>query len=691
MGFIQQEARDLHLLLYPLEERLLLPFLHHFGVTWARRRKAYNTEVSAYFLKPDRSTREAFGLQHEVLLIYSGHRSMEARTVQAAESLLFDEPGAGRVDQVVYFIISDDREARAWVDDYQQNHRESRMIVVFSGDDLRNAADDKWIVWNALEQQLFSRDLFDNRLPLEHDTYFFGRDEIVRSYRDSIRMSENRGIFGLRKTGKTSVLFKLERLVNEDSKSLLLYYDCKNPAIRMLRWHELFGRICNDLSTAASIPVDGSFSERVVSETFISIVRRVARAKRIILVFDEIEFISPVAIADVHWHVDFIPFWQTFWTCQSRCRQLSTIIAGVNPTVIELASIGGIQNPLFGIVSYQYLKGFSRDELALMLKSLGSRMGLRFERSAVTYLHERYGGHPLLTRMACSTLNKQLRVVGTSRPAEISREVLEQTEAERDMELMFYCRHVVSELEQFYPDEYRMLEWLASGQLETFMEFAPFQEFTKHLRDYGLLTQSQGELPRISIPVIERYIGLELARREGRRTILRVVPRSEREQWIRRRVESLMADLKRLERHVRTAGGPSLYGPNSLPDGQRVVGTRPSETEDDFVQFINTWFRAFVEGIEVFGKLSGFPDYYRTTIQTTYPQLWHALQRIRVYRHAEMHLMLRDTVDAQQLEYLARDLEGRAPSQVPDVWFVLQQAVLDGMFAGLQAEIARAS
>jgi hypothetical protein len=691
VGFIQQEVRDLHLALYPLEERLLLPFLHHFSVTWARRRKAHNAEVSAYFLKPDGRTREAFGLQHEVVLVYSSRPEMEARTLQAAESFLFDVPGAGRVDQLVYFIISDAPDARDWIADYQHNHRESRMVVVFSPVDLREAADDKWIIWNTLEQQLFSRDLFDNRLPLEHDTYFFGRDEIVRSYRDSIRMSENRGIFGLRKTGKTSVLFKLERLVNSDPKSLLLYYDGKNPAVRQLRWHEFLGRICRDIAEHSNARIDGAFSERVVSETFIGVVRQAAKSKRVILVFDEIEYISPVAIADVHWHLDFVPFWQTFWTCQSRCRQLSTIIAGVNPTVVELATIGGIQNPLFGIVSYQYLKGFSRDELTFMLKSLGSRMGLRFERSAVAYLHERYGGHPLLTRMACSTLNAQLRTSGISRPVDVSREILEQTQAERDMELMFYCRHVISELEQFYPDEYRMLEWLASGELDTFIQFAPFQEFTKHLRDYGLLTQPAGELPRISIPVIERYIGLELARREGRRTILRVVSPVDRAAWVRRRVDALLSDLHTLERHIRTAGTATIYGPNSIPDAQRLAATKPCCTEDDFVQFVNTWFRCFVESIEVYGKSVGVADHYRSVIQRTYPQLWHALQRIRVYRHAEMHLMLRDAVDAEQLEYLARDLEGRSPSQVEDVWFVLQQAIMDGLFTGMQAELARLS
>jgi len=36
---------------------------------------------------------------------------------------------------------------------------------------------------------------------------------------------------------------------------------------------------------------------------------------------------------------------------------------------------------------------------------------------------------------------------------------------------------------------------------------------------------------------------------------------------------------------------------------------------------------------------------------------------------------------------LAEDLEGRSPSQVEDLYFVLQQRVLDNLFRAIQTEI----
>ena len=51
-----------------------------------------------------------------------------------------------------------------------------------------------------------------------------------------------------------------------------------------------------------------------------------------------------------------------------------------------------------------------------MVRFFGKRMGLSFTLEASEYLHERYGGHPLLTRMACSeihqTVERQKRVRG---------------------------------------------------------------------------------------------------------------------------------------------------------------------------------------------------------------------------------------------------------------------------------------
>jgi hypothetical protein len=53
-------------------------------------------------------------------------------------------------------------------------------------------------------------------------------------------------------------------------------------------------------------------------------------------------------------------------------------------------------------------------------------------------------------------------------------------------QVVSYCRHVVSELKKFYPDEYELLEMLAGGQVIDVMDLSGEPEYTRHLKEYGL-------------------------------------------------------------------------------------------------------------------------------------------------------------------------------------------------------------
>jgi hypothetical protein len=690
MGEIRNEVRAEHLDSYPQEEDLLKPFLNGFYITWGRKRKSYNTDLSVYFLNPEAFITEIFGFTQEILLVYSPYPRMETRTIQAAESFLTDDPGKGRVEKINYIIISEADDVEAWVQSYALANQESKIIVAFSAKELRNSKGDSWFVRNTLNRQLYGRDLFDYRLPLQDDTYFFGRKDILASFNDSIKRAENRGLFGLRKTGKTSFLYKLERIINSEGKVSYLYYDCKSPSVRKLRWFDLLANIIGNICDKYALQPKGKLDEVNIAETFARLLLKIPDNARIVLVFDEIEYISPLAISDNHWKQDFIDFWQTFWTCQSRYRKISTVIAGVNPSVVEIDTFSGIQNPLFGIVSHEFLKGFEFDELQIMLRVLGKRMGLQFDEDAVKYLHQRYGGHPLLTRIACGLINKSVTSNNEARPVKLDRPKLIRGEDIRDSEeLVFYCRHVMSELRQFYPDEYQMLEYLASGQTTAFMELSVVPEYVSHLRSYGLLSADATGSPTISIPVVKRYVGLELARREGRQTIYKIIDQGHRENWLHKRVRDVINDLRLLEKLIQQNSTPSLFGTNSFPEADMFLESRVCYSQDDFDSFTNKCNRCFVESVEKYGASLSNKKYFWNEIKQSYPGLFHALHRIKIYRNHQMHIILDPSVNEQLLDFLSTDLEGKSPSQVNDLYFILQQCILDGLMTGVQLEISR--
>jgi hypothetical protein len=692
MGIIRDDVQNGHLLEFPEEEGLLKPFLSGFDITWARRREAYNTALSVYFLKPEPCISQLFGFEHEIALFVADYPTIEARTMQASDTLIGGDPARGRVDQSIFFLSTPAHNGSEWVGDYTARNPQARIPVVFRADQLRAANNEAWYVRNVVRDQLFSRDLFDYQLPLDSDLFFFGREQIVADHMDAIRRSQNRGLFGLRKTGKTSILYKLKRLMDREALGAFLYYDCKLPSIRMLKWHELLARIIRDIAAAYHLVAPAALDDpRTIADHLIAILQATPTDKSTALVFDEIEYVSPLAIDDVHWHKEFVPFWQTLWAAQSQIRRLSNTVVGVNPKVVEMDTIDGVQNPMFGIIQPRYLRGLAADETRGMIRFFGRRMGLKFEFEACDYLHTRYGGHPLLTRMACSEANAAVELRNRARPVEIERVDLERDAESRDAELAFYCRHVVSELKKFYPDEYELLEMLASGEVADVMDLSVEPEFTRHLREYGLLQIDGAGRPSFAIPVVGKHIGNEVARREGRRLIRRLVAPEDRVPWVRRRAEGITREIRELCRVLNEKGLPELYGTNSFPEAERFAAIRPASSNDEFVVFINICNRCLVEAVEQKGRAQGVANYFWTTVKQNYPDLWDALQRVKTYRHNDLHLELNPTANGEFRRYLEMDLEGRRVSQVPDVWFVLQQSTLDALMVGIQCELNRCS
>jgi hypothetical protein len=692
MGQIIQDVRDNHLKRRPEEEGLLKSFLVGFDVTWAGTRNAFNTDISIYFLKPETFISQMFGFEHEIAFFVSKFSKIEARTMQAVESLMSADPARGRVDQSVFFLATPASGGKQWIADYSSLNPRARVPVVFDSNELKANGNDAWLIRNKIREQLFSRDLFDYQLPLDSDVFFFGRDAVVADHLDAIKRSQNRGLFGLRKTGKTSVIYKLQRIMQRDKLGAFLYYDCKFPAIRMLRWHQLLARVVRDIANAYDLKVPESLDDPVkVSDHLIDVLKQTPEDQVTALVFDEIEYVSPLAVDDVHWHKEFVPFWQTLWSAQSQVRRLSNTVAGVNPRVVEMDTVAGVQNPMFGIVQPRYLRGFTPEEMRGLVRFFGRRMGLSFTLEAFEYLQERYGGHPLLIRMACSKIHEACDRKGVVRPIKLGLTDVQEDAEGRDAELVYYCGHVVSELKRFYPDEYAFLEMLASGQIVDAMSLQDEPEYTRHLKEYGLLTIDAVNRPVIAIPVVGRYVGNELARRERRRLIRRVVPVDERSYWVQKRVETTTREMRDLCRIIDESKLPSLFGANGFPEAERFLASKVVVTNNDFVEFINICNRCFVESIERHGKTVNVKDYFWTTIKKGYPDLWEGLQRIKTYRHNDLHLDLTTTAAAELKRYVDGDLEGRRVAQVQDVWFVFQQSVLDGLLLGVQCELGRYS
>lgn len=685
MGSIVPDVMSKYLSKHADQADMLKPFLSGFDITYAEEKRLNNTTLYAFLLKPEAFITDAFGIDREIILAYSEYETLQPRSLQAVDMLFNAFPFKNRVDSLNCFFISKDRAVlqNAGVTSFSDDR--SRSIVPFVYDELIANGSDSWYIRNVLRANFYDVDLFGYTLPLRDEASFFGRQQVVSRYIDAIKRGENRGVFGVRKAGKTSLLFKIDRIVREQKLGFVFFYDCKSPSYRSLHWNELLGEICNNISKRLHIYIKREYDTKNIIKSFRYVIHEAAKRNlKIVIMFDEIEYISFRSRTDTHWHSEFVDFWQTIWSVQSIHRNLVFILSGVNPSATEIDTIDGIQNPLFSIVQSEYLQGLSEEDSRVMIRTLGKRMGIKFEHDAIAALYKQYNGHPMLIRLACSYINRQYE--DQSRPITITQETVKKIQDEIDVELAYYFKHVVSEIQQFYPEEYEMFELLASGQTSDFMELAVQAEYTKHLYSYGLIAKNEYGMPYVKMPVAGRYVALELAKREKRRSLYKTIDKDKRQNWVQQKVRSIIRDLRQLESAIRGAEKEKLFGENSFPEAEKFAAIQPVSSEAQFESFVNTCNKCFAEAIDNYGKSIGKNKYFWTDIKLVYPTLFDVLHRIRVYRHFSDHLTLNSNVVQKYKEFWEEDTQGI--TEESEKFFVIQQRLLEGFLTAIQVEMA---
>ena len=688
MGYIVSDIINNFLPRYPEQKELLKAFLSGFDITYAEKKKINNTILFVYILKPEQFIKDAFGFDKEVMLAYSMYNVLQPRSIQALNMLFELFPYKNRIDSLTCFFVSKDSTVLDYSGLTSFEKNQTRSIVSFVYDELIANKNDPWYIRNQLKKNYYDVDLFGYTLPLRDEFSFFGRQQIVARYIDAIKRCENRGIFGVRKSGKTSLLFKIDRIIREQHIGYVFFYDCKSPSYRKLHWNELLGEICDNIAKRLRIRIRKNYDVQNIIKSFRYVMKEASdRNKTIVIMFDEIEYISFKAPIDEHWKTEYIDFWQTIWSVQSIHRNLVFILSGVNPSVTEIDMINGVQNPLFGIVQSEYLQGLSDEDARMMIRTLGKRMGLNFDHDAVTALFNQYCGHPMLLRLACSYINRQYAV--DRRPLNVTNKKISEIQEDIDVELAYYFKHIVSEIQQFYPEEYEMFELLASGQISDFIELSAATEFTTHLYNYGLIAKDENKKPYVNMPVAGRYVAMELAKKEKRTTLYKIIDKDKRDNWVTQRIQSLIRDIRQLEMAINSSNKAKLFGENSFPEAEKFATIHPIYTEEQFQYFFNICNKCFVESIENYGKSIGKTNYFWSDIKNNYPTLFDVFHRIKVYRHSGDHLKLNPTVAEKYKEFWNEDVAD--VTEVSEQYFVIQQRLLENFLSAVQIEIENIS
>ncbi|MDM8522222.1 hypothetical protein QUF80_02525 [Desulfococcaceae bacterium HSG8] len=381
-----------------------------------------------------------------------------------------------------------------------------------------------------LSRYLGMRDLYSHNLPVSGPG-FFGRKRLLTLLTNEIHSGQFLGIYGLRKMGKTSLLYQFrdEKLREEavayvdlQSSSSLSSGNC-NPLYwelerdLYLRLRECEQEITNLLRLGkferfSELPAEKEqhsgliFSEDIRSILDALATRKISSVKRLVIVLDELERILPIGgQPGIEGSLNFFGLLRGLAQTERYRGLLSGIVVAANASISERGYWEGIENPVFALYKPLFLPCFTLEECNEMIVTLGKNMSVCWADDALKTIFAETGGHPFLTRIFCSKIVKQY----PARPITVSVEMVKEqiipfirTESDK-------LQQITELLHTHFPQEEKFLNQIA---LDETPKDIP-DEALRHLLGYNLIQSDGKKCYHITIKLLRRW----LRRRAGER------------------------------------------------------------------------------------------------------------------------------------------------------------------------------
>lgn len=468
-----------------------------FDVTYG----AYQFGQPFWLCQPKPFAAERFGLQREVIAAYSPHARADARLLTALENISRAPEFRHRVENVVALVVYEGDKASI---DGLAAQSKDWVIVPLSATELKNRSAQAFLIRSRMAATIGRFDLFGMSSPIKHDKYFYGRDSIVQELvQRALIRKEQSGLFGLRKTGKTSVLFAIQRRLSEKG-AIAEYVDCQSPGIYGSRWWAVLEELSRRMLEAAQksgcpAPTDFLFDPGTAANSFIRTVKWIknnSSVGQITLLIDEVEFITPGISNHLgqHWDGDHLPLWQTIRSAsQETMGFLTFCVAGVNPSSVEQPHFNQIPNPIFQLAVPFYLEPLTRPKMREMVRAIAKYSGAALDEDCFDLLNSQYGGHPYLIRLACSEVLRSFGELPVDRKIRVSKSDLEKASDTIAVRIAQPIKDIMLSLVWWYPEEYELLCLLANGDAAFVQEFLSSEpEKAARFERYGLLEADNG-------------------------------------------------------------------------------------------------------------------------------------------------------------------------------------------------------
>lgn len=493
-----------------------------FHITYAREVDENNIYL---FAKPNIPLRETLVLnsRQELLVWFVDYSDLRISSLRGIEKFVESEERPSEEFVIVICSAFDTQE------NIQAMTQSSQITFTgFSLSEIRSIRKDQEQNRNAflfaLQRQLFRRDPYWMTPAIKNSVHFYGRRDLVTEIaRLLTNTGANVGLFGLRKMGKTSFLFRLIDELRNRSNLLICHLDLQridaiNPTAVYFLW-ALGERIYDMLPTRYSQQMMLFGKKRVFAEVenpstiyeyFNHDIETILKntTYKLIITIDELELMAPITPKSEWQATDFIRIWRLLrGLSQEFGERISFFVTGTNPKIIETNQIDHRDNPIYNFFDVRYLPPLKATESQELLQKYGKRIGLEWSSQISNIVHHKVGGHPFLLRAYASEVYKIYNTNDfTNEFYHVSEDDINNTSDSFYRRSSPHFSQMLDVLNDYYEDEYMLLEILAKGNVAEFREYRDiFPNEINHLDGYGLVNL-HGNDSSLSISALQAWL-----------------------------------------------------------------------------------------------------------------------------------------------------------------------------------------
>lgn len=280
-----------------------------------------------------------------------------------------------------------------------------------------------------IDQATGRQNLYAISGPVSDDLSFFGRETVLQQVVDLIDAGQPVGVFGLRKTGKTSLLQRLRgRLA---TRRVIASLDMQGMAREhgvLPLYPAIIGALVAHIQRyraglARSIPSlhlwpapRGRTLTHDVSRVFADDLRElhalIGGDERLLLIVDEVDRLLPAG--EDPGYEGFSTFLGQLRAANQGLQVLDLIVAGVDPAINRRDKWGERDSELYQALREVWLPPMRPEATQEMVESMGFQMGFQYEPAALARIVDAGGGQPFLTRQICGQVVSDLLDRGTA-------------------------------------------------------------------------------------------------------------------------------------------------------------------------------------------------------------------------------------------------------------------------------------